>query len=459
MTKSNFGPVLLVLFLLCCGCVWAQTDTGTTDTGAPVQPGPKPAYTYPDTKPSLDFLSESIENSSITLGIGTGFSYDSNAYANTAAGSQSWWLFHVTPSIRIQQFLPKFSWHVSYSGGYQTYTAQSGPGNPNSNLFSQVAGAGFLWQMARHWQLLADDNFRYSANPFDSFLTSTGNPTMNNPNPVIYTPLTQFTQNYGLMTLTDQMTKTDTLSFTGTANLRRTSTYNLVTSVPFYNLVSYGGRSAYSHQFSPRLTLGGGYDYNSLDFGKGQQRSGIQTISFTADYLIRPNMTISGWIGPEYTATKDTVAVPIGGGQFVYLTTHSSLWSTSLGANFGWHTQRNSMRASFSRSVSDGGGIIATSQVNNVEADYRRMLMRKMDGTVGIRYFHDVSTTVSSREYNNFFINAALTYTLTKSLLASATYARVHQTQSNTIVLGSGSYNANIVGVSITYTWNHPLGR
>ena len=313
----KLGTVLLVLLGLCCGCAWAQTDTGAPDTGAPVQPGPKPAYTYPDTTPSLDFLSGSIENSSITLGISTGFTYDSNAYANSSI-SQNWWLFHVSPSIRIQQFLPKFSWHFSYTGGYQTYTAVSGPGNPNSNLFSQNAGAGFLWQLARRWQLLANDNFVYSANPFDSYLTSTGTPTMNNPNPVLYTPLTQYTQNYGLLTLTDQMSKVDTLSFTGTANLRRTSTYNLATTVPFYNLISYGGRAAYSHQFSPRLSVGAGYDYNSLDFGKGQQRSGVQTISMTADYSIRPNMTISGWIGPEHTGTKTQVAIPIGGGQFVY---------------------------------------------------------------------------------------------------------------------------------------------
>ena len=72
--KRRFRAVLLILgILLCYGCVWAQTDTGTTDTGAPVQPGPQPAYTYPDTTPSLDFLSQSIENSSITLGIGDGF--------------------------------------------------------------------------------------------------------------------------------------------------------------------------------------------------------------------------------------------------------------------------------------------------------------------------------------------------------------------------------------------------
>ena len=65
----RFWPFLLILGILCATCAWAQTDTGTTDTGAPTQPGPKPAYTYPDTTPSLDFLSQSIENSSITLGI------------------------------------------------------------------------------------------------------------------------------------------------------------------------------------------------------------------------------------------------------------------------------------------------------------------------------------------------------------------------------------------------------
>jgi hypothetical protein len=453
--KSSLGFVVLVLFLLCCGCVWAQTDTATADTGVPVQPGPKPAYTYPDTTPSLDFLSATVENSSITLGLGAGFAYDSNAYANTSVSSNvssNWWLFHVTPSIRIQQFLPKFAWHVSYSGGYQDYTGQSG--NTNNSLFSQTASAGFLWQLSKHWQLIADDNFGYSANPFDSFLTTTGAPTMNNPNPVVYTPLSQFTRNNGLMTLTDQLTKVDTLSFSGTANLRRTSTYNLLTSVPFYNLVSYGGRAAYSHQLSARLSLGAGYDYNSLDFGKGQQRSGIQTISMTGSYLIRPNMSISAWVGPEYTTTKSVIVLP--GGSLI---AHNSLWSASVGANFGWQSARNSVRAAFSRQVSDGGGIIATSQVNNLNGDYRRFLTRKMDIILGGQYFHDVSTTVSNRNFDNFYINAALSYKLAKSLLANATYARVHQSQSNTILLGSGSYSANIVGASVTYTWNHPLGR
>jgi len=453
----RIGLLLLAGGMLCSTCVWAQNDTGTSDNQAPTQTGPKPSFSYPDAKPSLDFLSPALENSSITLGISTGFSYDSYAYSRTSNG-QSFWIFHVAPSIKIQEFRPNLSWNVSYAPGYQAYTQVNEPGNTNNNLFSQSASAGFRWQMAPHWQLAGSENFIHSANPFDSYLTTPGTPTMNNPNPVTYYPLTQYTQNFASLTLTDQLTKVDTISFNGTANLRQTSTYNLLSTVPFYNLTSYGGRASYSHQFSPRLSLGAGYDYNSLDFGSGQQRSGIQTISMTAEYLIRPNMTISGWVGPEYTSTKTIVGIPILG-QIVYVTSHSSLWSTSLGANYQWHGRRDSVQAGFSRQVTDGGGILATVQSNTVNGSYRRQLTQKLNGNVGAQYFDDVSTTVSSRSFNNFTINAGLSCQLAKAFSATLNYAHVYYTQSNTILLGYSSYNSNIVGVSINYSWTHPLGR
>lgn len=462
--RTSFGPMLIVLLILYCGCALAQTDTGTSDTGpkpaytfpddtgAP-QTGPKPAFTYPDATPSLDFLNGAVENSSITLGIGAGVSYISNTYSVT--NSQDRWVYHVTPSISIQQFRPTVSWNLSYAGGWQHYTQPSGVSNGSNNLFSQNVGAGLRWQMARRWQLAATDHFTYSANPFDSYITQAGIPTMNNPNPVTYYPLTSFTSNIGVMSLTNQLSKVDTLAFTGTTSLRRTSTYNLLT-VPFYNLVSYGGRASYAHRFSPRLTLGADYNYNSLDFGHGQQRSGVQTISMTVDYLIRPNMTISGWIGPEHTGTQTTilgVRLP-----------HDSMWSAAGGVNFGWQSLRNSFVAGFIRQVTDGGGIIATSQVNSVSAGYHRKLTQKMDLSLGAAYFHDVSTTVSSRTYDHSSISAGLSYKLAKSLSATAQYGYLHQSQSNAFLspglLGAGAtYSANFVGCSINYTWSHPLGR
>jgi len=454
--KTTFGPTLIVLLFLCCGCALAQTDTGTGDTGTPVQPGPKPAFTYPDALPSLDFLNAAVENSSITLGIGAGVTYLSNTYGLNS--NQDRVVTQITPSIRIQQFRPRLSWNIGYAGGWQHYAQVNGVSGPNNNnnLFSQNVSAGFLWQIAQHWQLSARNHFVYSANPFDSYISSTGTPTMNNPNPVAYYPVTQFTLNNAIMSLTHQLSKVDTLSFTGTSDLRQTSNYNLVTAAPFYNLVSYGGLASYSHRLNPKLSLGAAYDYNSLDFGRGQQRSGIQTISMTVDYLIRPNMTISGWIGPTYTSTKTTISIPI------YLVQYNSLWSTSGGVNFGWQGLRNSFRAGYSRRVLDGGGYIATSQVNALHAAYARMLTSKLNASVGAGYFHNVSTTLSARTYNYGSINASLTYKLARSLSATAQYSYLRQNPPNAILVPNISrnvYSDNLVGVSISYTWSHPLGR
>jgi hypothetical protein len=457
MMTGRIGPILLALGILCATCAWAQYDTGTPDNTAPTQPGPQPAFTYPDATPTLDFLTGAIENSSLTLGVGTGFSYDSNAYGISTGNKQGRWLFHVTPSIRIQQFFPKFSWRGNYSGGLQLYTNPNGSRSANNNLFSQNAGGGFLWQMSRYWQLSGDDSFRYSADPFESYLTNVGTPTLNNPNPVTYTPLTQFTTNNAVLTASDRLSKVDTLAFTGTENYRSTSTYNLVTSVPFYNLVSYGGRASYSHQFSARLTLGADYNYNSLDFGHGQQRSGIQTISGTVDYLLRPNMSVSGWIGPEYTQTKtESIFGFVVCGQLIC---HNSAWSTAGGVIFAWHSLRNSVRAGYTRQVSDGGGIIATSQVNSVNGSYRRLITRKLDASISAQYYHDVSTTTSSRSFDNYYINAGLNYQVLKSLGANVIFGRVHQTQSNAFIIGTNSYDDNRVSASLTYSWTHPLGR
>jgi hypothetical protein len=451
---------MLVLGILRCTCAWAQNDTGTSEINPPpAQPGPQPTFSYPDTAMSLDFLTGAVENSSITLGIGAGFAFDSNGYpSGTTNSRQNRWLFNLTPSVSLQQFFPRFAWHAAYSGGLQIYNQITGPSTYNNTLYGQTFSGGFIWQFSRHWQLLANENYRYSADPFQSYITIAGTPTANNPNATSYIPLTNFEQNNAIVTVSNQITKRDVIAFTGTENYRYTSRYNVVTTVTFYNLISYGGRVGYTHQLSARLSLGGGYNFNSLDFGHGQQRSGIQTVEFSGDYLIRPNMSISGWIGPQYTSTKTIVPFPVSG-EIFYLTNYSHLWSTALGVSFGWHTRRDAVIASFSRQISDGGGLTATSQVNQFNASYHRQLTRKWSGIVGARYLNSASTTVNGRTFDNYSVNVVADYLLAKRCSINASYIRVHQTQSNLFVLNPGTYNDNRVGVNISYSWSHPLGR
>jgi hypothetical protein len=165
-------------------------------------------------------------------------------------------------------------------------------------------------------------------------------------------------------------------------------------------------------------------------------------------------MTISAWAGPEYTQTKTIVSIL--GESFV---THNSLWSVALGANFGWRNTRNSVRAGYSRQVSDGGGIIATSQVNGLNGEYRRMITPKWDATAGVAYTHAISTTTARRSYSNIFTNVGVNYKISKSFDATARYGFTHWKQSNAFLIGTGNYNTNIFSASISYSWNHPLGR
>lgn len=454
--NRRFGPFLIVMGFLCGTCAWAQSDAGASDATAPTQPGPKPAFTYPDSKPSMDFLSGSLENSSITLGVGTGFTYDSSVY-RTANSSQGRWLFQVTPNVAIQQFRPKLAWNLSYAGGFQTYTNPGNISTGNTNLFAQNANGGFLWQMAPRWQLQGNDHFAYTADPFGSS-TAPGLPSGNNPNPVPNSNVTQYKINSAVLALTNQLTKVDSLAFVGTESLRNTSTYNLVTSVPFYNLISYGGRANYNHRATSRLTVGGGYAYNSLDFGHGVQRSGIQTIEATVDYVLRPNMSISGWVGPEHTSTKSIVPIPLPG-QIFYVTVYDSLWSIAVGANFTWRGRRDVFQAGFSRQVNDGGGVIATAQVLQVTASYRRQLMPKLDLLANMAYFNNTSTTITSRTYNSIYGTVGANYLVTRSVNVNANYYYVSQIQSNNLVIGYGNYNDNRFSLSVNYSWTHPLGR
>src|SRR5271157_5593065 len=126
MMTRRLGPILLAMGILCATCAWAQNDTGTPDADAPTQPGPKPAYIYPDSTPSLNFLSQSLENSSITLGASTGVTYDSNFY-RSATNNQGRWLYNLSGFIALQQFRPKLMWKATYTGGWQRYFQSSAP--------------------------------------------------------------------------------------------------------------------------------------------------------------------------------------------------------------------------------------------------------------------------------------------------------------------------------------------
>jgi hypothetical protein len=402
--------------------------------------------------PPLALLNEATADTGLQLGFTTGTTIDTNAGGFSLHPLLETWYFF-RPNISVLQIRPKVVWSLSYQGGFSIVPQVS-----TFNSMSHNATGDVLWQFSRKWQAHAHESYVYTADPFESFDTISGTPRYNDPNPTIYVPLAIREQNLASLDLTNQLAIHDSLTFTGSEFFRR----YLNTTTTVYNSFGYVGRAAYQHQFSARLSAGGGYTFQALDFAEGVSRSGIQTFQGYASYQLSPNMYVTGWIGPEYTSTKNIVpqfCVP-GFGCFGYHATYQANWDVAGGATFGWSGVHNAFRGGFSKSVTDGGGILGTVRLYMLNASYRRQVSPRWALNGGLLYGNNLSVSyfTSPHQYNTWNANVVVERQLSPAWNILAQYFYIHQYQHN--IYGSiPTWNDNRFQLSLQYAWSHSLGR
>lgn len=467
--KHRFGLcILLVLVGVALGA-WAQDEApappaspapAPSTSEAPTQTsGPKPEYTQVDPGKSLDFLGEAVAHSTLNLGMLLQAAYDTNiaAFSPTRLPQSS---YLIGPHIGISQYRSKLALNMWYDGGFAVYTQLA-----HSDTYSQTGAADVLYQLTSRWQVHANDQYIYSANPFGSYYTLTTQPSPNDPNPNTYVPFAVTEQNIASLDVSNQLSKYDTLTFSGNETFRRYSNFGDFQSFQtgLYNLVSFSGGANYSHRMSAQLSVGAGYNFTSLDFSHGQQRSGISAIQLFGNYLVSKSLTISGWAGPEHITAK-TILAYLGR----YYTLLQADWVPAFGVNVGWQGLRQSFTVGFSRQVSDGGGLLATTTVYSVNGAYRRQLSRLWDGWMSVQYGNNASFAASNlnkqlfpdRSYTLLQGIVQLDRTITPQLTAHVAYSYIRETQMNIYVVdASPTYNDSRIWISLQYAWNHPLGR
>jgi hypothetical protein len=472
--KRQLGLSLVVLAVLSVPPAWSQTGSdqsqndsagqsqngstdqsqnGSTDQSQQSSTGPQVAYTHPEQLPPLTLLNEVTANTGIRLNLVTGLLTD---YISDAGSSHGYWqtLSSFAGGVHITQIRPTLVWDVHYNGG----SALSSAGSSNYISLNQNGGANILWQFSKRWQLAMSDSYAETNDPFEPYLTIDRVPTYNNPNPVIYIPQAVVEDNVGSVNLTYQMTQHDSLNFTGGESFQRFFNTPLAAN----NSYTYSAGTYYQHDFSARLSAGGGYSFTALDFGHGLSRSGIQAITGFANYQLNPNMYVSGWVGPENTASKDivpTFCYP-GFGCFGYHAVYQAQWSLAEGATFGWSGAKNAFRAGLRHQVSNGGGLLGTARLYQVTAGYKRSLSQRWNFLAGFSYNNSLS--ISHYRANSFLNSLQGTVSLTRNISqawnASVYYASIHQRQ-NYYGPQASSVGANGVGISLRYTWGHSLGR
>jgi hypothetical protein len=168
-----------------------------------------------------------------------------------------------------------------------------------------------------------------------------------------------------------------------------------------------------------------------------------------------------GWVGPDYTATKNLV--PIFCSQFgCYIVTfHNASWSDAFGANVSWSGLRDSAVLGVSRSITNGGILYGIVQLEQVRASYIRQLNPLWSVNVSLLYGNNngASTRLHAEHLRSFTGYASLTRQVTPALSASVTYAYFNENQENLPGASAPKWIDNRFQFSLQYTWGHSLGR
>lgn len=441
-----------------------QSPSGSTDQSqngpadqSPSSTGPQVAYTHPEQLPPLTMLNEVTASTGIKLSVNTGVLANYNSQGGTSP--QNYWqtLSQIGGGVHITQVRPTLAWNLAYNGGVSISNLSNAGGTSYTSL-NQSANGNVLWQFAKRWQLNVRDSYVYTDDPFSPFLTIDGVPTFNNPNPTLYIPLAITEQNVGSLVLTYQMAQHDTLSFSGGESFQRF--YD--TSLAAQDSYSYSGGADYQHSFSARFSAGGGYSFTALDFGHGLSRSGVQAITGSVTYQLSPTMYVSGFMGPEYTASKDIVPAFCfpGFGCFGYHAVYQAEWNIAEGATFGWSGARNALRVGFRHQVSNGGGLLGAVQLYQVTAGYRRPLSQHWNFFAGFAYNNSLSIVQhsSNRFLDSLQATVNLSRNISQSWIATVYYSAIHTNQQY-LTTQPYTLGANGFGITLRYSWGHSLGR
>ena len=431
-----------------------STQSGGSDSTQTGSLGPQDTFTHPEQLPALDLFGDTVSHAGLRINTSAGTLVQN---ISNYGGPSTWdALSLLGGGISVAEARPKFGFVASYQGGvdisngYYTSTLEE---------VSQTAFANLSWNFAKRWQLRAKDSYIYSSDPFQPFFTYLGQPTANNPNPVVYFPQAIAEQNNAELDLTYELSAHDVINFNGTESLLRYIRGGIADEL--YNSVSYSEGAFYQHQYSARLAFGGGYQFAALDFGHGAERAGVNNFEGFASYVFNAHVQASLWIGPELTGTKDIVPVFCNQfGCFVEIM-HDSSWSLAEGGTLKWRiSPSNEVNLQASRGVSNAGGLLGAANIYQATATYSRPLSRAWNLGAALQY--NDSTSVSNFRAEQYVKAFAGTVNVSRRLFnnswtMNAYFALIHQNQ-NFFGLPDKSFTDGL-GVTVQYVWSHGLGR
>lgn len=440
----------VLITLLAVSPLWAQlatsgaevAATGPSTGGNPMlTPAPISGEGY-----AMGFASETRANY-LRGGLVFGGAYDDGVIASSNGQPVSDASYSLWPTISVDQTRSPFHWALSYSPGFTFYQKTNSRNEADQNF-----ALDSKFRLSPHVTLSLRDSFQKASNVLNQPSSSLSQPVSGAvfaPNDSVIAPVANMLRNTANATLTYQFAANRMIGASGTfSNLH----YPNQAQVPgLYDSSSRGGSAFYNYRLSKMHYVGATYQYQVFMAYPTVGQSETQAHSILVFYTlyIKPTFSISVFGGPQHSDTTQ-FGVPA-----------SRSWSPAAGASMGWQGRVTSFAASYSRTISDGGGLAGAVYANNANGALRRQLTRNWSASMGGSYASNI-VLASSPMFNvsghTISGNASVQRQFGEHLNLQLQYMRLHQSYSDIAALASAP-NRNREAITISYQFARPLGR
>ena len=399
----------------------------------------------PPTIPSSEAPSSNV----FEFGLGMGATYDSHMFISALNGASSDIQYSVTPRFSLRKSVPRLLLNVSYSPGVEISQHGQYP-----NTFSNAFDGGLTYLLTDRTSFAAHQGYTISTNPFNS----PGSP-IGPLGQATFLPGYKLTSLISTANLSHQFSALDVIGIGG--SFADSKYNNNRQGQPPINLIQSriaSGNMFYTHQTSPRNSIGFQYQGEALEFPQQNARTFTHTFSVLDMITFSPQIRLTLYGGPDYAITSNQVIFSFGG-ILIQIPLKQDSWSGAGGAVFSYAGERTALTGEFSRGISEGGGFLGAVSMTSGRMDLVERLTKtldlKMNGTGAVSHLISGSSSTAP-QLLNYGGGISFNRTLGRYTALRFFYQRNNQSASNFAAFFG---NHDIGGISLDFHVLRPLGR
>jgi hypothetical protein len=400
---------------------------------------------------SLAFPGEMERSNYLRGGVNIGAAYDDNPLllSSHEVGNVSGSVF---PNLSIEQTTSRTRWTLGYAGGLtvnQRFTSEN-QGSHDLSFDSQ-------FRLSPHVNLRVAENFLMRTGVFDTGSGGSGVGGAGNPNASLLAPLATQRSTLTTVEANYHFALNDLVGASA-------SFYNLnFSNVPQGEQLSDGqtatGAGFWLHRFFRGNWGGASYRFQRITYDpNGETR--VDDLMAVDMLRLTNHLSVNGFVGPEYVNDQGLAPGATAASQ-------SSQWSVAGGVEGGWQNAKTSLTAGYSRTISDGAGVLGAVRLQNVHAAFRREFVPGWAGTVTVSRGTNRSLTVpyagSASSVNLTSAGVGLERNVGKGLALHVSYT--HDFQQQLLLSGAAmatpqwlDAHRNRFAATLSYQWSKPLG-